>query len=78
VEKVDDENRKWKLTKLAEELINGGKINKSVRVYDNKVIEVLEETIGLEDAIGFYQPPAEWSKNAERLSPKEENQLTFI
>lgn len=77
IEKMPHAVRHWKISDKGHALLVGQPIAKSVKVFNNKVIEVSQETMRLSDAIGFYEPPDVWARRAESLR-KKEMQLELI
>lgn len=77
IEKISGVKRLWQITDKGHALLIGQPIAKSVKVFNNKVIEVSQETMRLSDAIGFYEPPDVWARRAESLR-KKEMQLELI
>lgn len=75
VEKAKGQHRLWYLTALAGDVLNGGYLPAWVRVFNNKVIEMAQTHITLEEAVGFYQTPREWARSAQPVpASREEKQ----
>lgn len=67
VEKVfeDDgirgEGRKWRITEKGVRYLNGERVNKWVEIRDKQLLKTSEETVTIEEADGYYQPPPYWA-----------------
>jgi hypothetical protein len=57
----------WHLTKRAGEVLNGSAIPQWVQTFNNKVQEVSEERITLEEAVGYYDLPKQWAERQEKI-----------
>ena len=64
----------WHLTKEVREFFKGRPLRKTVTTFNNKVVEVSEETIELCEAVGHYDIPEIWAQNA---TPAITNQDEF-
>jgi len=57
----------WHLTKRVGEVLNGSAIPQWVQTFNNKVQEVSEERVTLEQAIGYYDLPKQWAERQEKV-----------
>jgi hypothetical protein len=57
----------WCLTGLVKYVINGKAIPKVKWTFRNHVVESSEETITLEEAVGLYEIPSQWSNKAKPM-----------
>lgn len=57
----------WHLTKRAGEVLNGSSVAKWVITFNNQILEVSEERITLEQAIGYYDLPKQWAERQEKV-----------
>ena len=55
----------WYLRQEAQYLIQGGKVARYVRTFNNEVIETSVERIALAEAIGSYETPPQYAAKAE-------------
>ena len=58
----------WHLTKRAGEVLNGSGVPQWIQTFNNKVQEVSEERITLEEAIGYYDLPKQWAERQEKMA----------
>lgn len=57
----------WHLTKRAGEVLNGSAVPQTVITFNNQILEVSEERITLEQAIGYYDLPEQWAERQEKV-----------
>ena len=55
----------WHLTHNAQYALDGHPIHKTITTFNNKVIDVSQETVILKHVLGFYEIPNTWAKRAD-------------
>lgn len=58
----------WHLTRRAGEVLNGSAVPRWIQTFNNKVIEISEDRITLEETIGYYDLPKQWAERQEKVS----------
>ena len=58
----------WHLTKRAGEVLNGFAIPQWILTFNNKVQEVSEEKVTLEETAGYYDLSEQWAERQEKVA----------
>jgi len=72
-EQGEREGRAWHLTKKAEDFLFGLPIPREVMVFNGSIVEVSNEVVTINTAVGFYEPPEVWARKRRR--PNQEGDL---